>query len=128
MRVHIDVVGWLTILWGVLGILTGLALVILAGGTVAAAAELQTGRTIAPAVWLLVLSGVTLTMGGLAMWLTGRALVRRVSRGRLAALLLAIPNLLIIPFGTALGVYTIWALLNDDARRAFGRPPRSPAT
>jgi hypothetical protein len=125
MRVHIDVVGWLTILWGVLGVLTGLSLVILAGGTVAADAELQTGRLVGPAAWLLLLGGAALMAGGLAMWLTGRALVRRVSRGRLAALLLALPNLLIVPFGTALGIYTIWALLNDDARRLFGRPPRS---
>jgi hypothetical protein len=37
-----------------------------------------------------------------------------------------VPNLLVIPFGTALGVYTFWALLNDEARRVFGRPPRAP--
>ena len=30
-------------------------------------------------------------------------------------------------FGTALAIYTLWALLNDDARREFGRPPRTPA-
>jgi hypothetical protein len=35
-------------------------------------------------------------------------------------------NLVLIPFGTALGVYTGWVLLNDDARRAFGRRPRAP--
>jgi hypothetical protein len=39
---------------------------------------------------------------------------------------MAIPNLLIVPFGTALGFYTFWVLLNDDARREFGRPPRGP--
>jgi hypothetical protein len=30
------------------------------------------------------------------------------------------PSLVVIPFGTALAVYTFWTLLNDDARRAFG--------
>jgi hypothetical protein len=30
-----------------------------------------------------------------------------------------------VPFGTALSVYAFWVLLNDEARRAFGRPPRS---
>jgi hypothetical protein len=44
-----------------------------------------------------------------------------------AALLLALPNLLVLPFGTALGVYTYWVLLNNDARDAFGRPQRSAA-
>ena len=27
-------------------------------------------------------------------------------------------------FGTALGIYTFWVLLNNDARREFGWPPR----
>jgi len=46
---------------------------------------------------------------------------------RAAALGLAAPNLVIVPFGTALGVYTFWVLLNDDARRGFGRPLRGAA-
>ena len=53
--------------------------------------------------------------------MTGWAIRRRSRRGRLAALALAIPNLVLVPFGTALGVYTFWVLLNNDARRAFGR-------
>ena len=40
----------------------------------------------------------------------------------IAAIALAVPNLVIVPFGTALGVYGLWVLLNDDARRQFGRP------
>jgi len=58
------------------------------------------------------------------MALVGRAIHRRQQAGRLAALLLSIPNLVIVPFGTALGIYALWALLNDDARREFGRRPR----
>ena len=47
-------------------------------------------------------------------------------RAGVAALILAVPNLIVVPFGTALGIYTFWVLLNDDARREFGRPPRTP--
>ena len=47
-----------------------------------------------------------------------------MGRARLASLILAVPNLVLVPFGTALGVYTLWVLLNDDARQAFGRRPR----
>jgi hypothetical protein len=64
-------------------------------------------------------------IGGILMALAGRAVVRRKQRGRTAVLLLALPNLAVIPFGTALGVYTFWTLLNDDARREFGRPARA---
>jgi hypothetical protein len=38
-----------------------------------------------------------------------------------------VPNLVVLPFGTALAIYTFWTLVNDEARREFGRPPRSPA-
>ncbi len=59
------------------------------------------------------------------MVLIGRSLARRHASGRVLALVCAVPNLLLVPFGTALGIYTFWVLLNDDARRDFGRPPRS---
>ena len=62
------------------------------------------------------------------MMATGRAVRACRAHGRAAALALAVPNLVIVPFGTALGVYTLWVLLNDDARRVFGRPPRVAST
>jgi hypothetical protein len=37
-----------------------------------------------------------------------------------------VPNLIVVPFGTALSVYAFWVLLNDEARSEFGRPPRTP--
>ena len=37
--------------------------------------------------------------------------------GRLGALVLAVPNLVVVPFGTALSLYAFWVLLNDDARQ-----------
>ena len=46
--------------------------------------------------------------------------------GATAALVLAIPNLILVPFGTALGAYAFWVLLNDDARRDRAlRPART---
>ena len=36
--------------------------------------------------------------------------------GRLAAMVLAVPNLFVLPFGTALGIYAMWVLLHDEAR------------
>jgi hypothetical protein len=66
--------------------------------------------------------------GGVVMAGVGRAIVTRRPAGRTAALGLAAINLALLPFGTALAVYTFWAMLNDDARRAFGRPLRTPAS
>ena len=127
MRLHIDTLGWLHAVWGAFGVLTGLSLLLLAAGTgvtVAglADAEQPVGRA---AVGLLVLCGVPLVLGGVAFMIVGRSLLRRRLRGRFAALALAVPDMVLAPFGTMLSIYAFWVLLNDDARREFGRPPRS---
>ena len=124
MRIHFDVLGWLYILSGTLGGLTGISLFILASGTNAALASLGSVAG-GPTVWFFILSGTLFLVGGALMALVGRAVVRRKRAGRAAAILLAVPNLVVIPFGTALGVYAFWTLLNDDARREFGRPVRA---
>jgi hypothetical protein len=129
VRVHFDVLGWLHSLWGVFGVLAGAALGIIALGAVLSVGELgdATGPLV-PSVILLLLAGGLLAAGGLVMIAVGGALRQRRPAGRLAALVLSIPNLLVVPFGTALAMYTYWSLLNDEARHAFGRPVRASRT
>jgi hypothetical protein len=126
MALHVDVLGWLHVIWGVLGVLLAVALGVLAAGTGAALAEEGSiDRSGQAVVALFVLCGTALALLGLMMIGTGRGLHHRRRVGRLAALVLAVPNLVLVPFGTALGLYTFWVLVNDDARGEFGRPPRS---
>jgi len=123
MRHHINVLGLLHMVWGAFAAMAGVSLAILAAGTHATA-----GTTSSPAaVWLLGATGAFLFFSGLALAATGRRLRAAEPGARMAALVLAVPNFLILPFGTALGVYTYWVLLNNDARDAFGRPQRSAA-
>ncbi len=126
MARHLDALALLHVVWGIFGLLTGGALGVLAGGTAnglpPATAAASPERM---AVWILAIGALALAAGGTAMWLVGRGLRRRWPIARLAALLLAVPDLLVVPFGTALGVYTFWVLLNDEARVTFGAPPRN---
>jgi len=123
MRLHIDVLGWLHLVWGAFGVLTGLSLGLLAAGLSTVLAEQgSAGAPERAAVAIFVVCGGMLLVAGLLMLWFGRLLGRRRAAGRLMALVFAVPNLVIPPFGTALGVYTLWVLLNDDARREFGRP------
>jgi hypothetical protein len=125
MRVHMDVLAWLHAIWGVFGVLAGSSLWVLAVGTNVALLDLgSVGGPETATVWLFVLTGVVFVLLGIVMMIVGRSLARRQTAGRVAALALAVPNLIIVPFGTALGIYTFWVLLNDDARRDFGRPLR----
>ena len=130
MQVHLDLLGRLHVFLGAFGVLAGVSLAILAGGTSAALRDLQAAGpadgTGAAGVAILGLCAMVFGAGGVALILAGRALDRRRKLGRLGALLLAVPNLAMVPFGTALSVYAFWVLLNDEARREFGRPPRSP--
>ena len=49
----------------------------------------------------------------------GAHIRRRRHWSRLVALLLASIDLLLVPYGTALGVYTLWVLLHEEAKRQF---------
>lgn len=114
MRLHIDALGWLHLAWGAFGLLTGTSLFILAFAA----------RQVPVAVGVLVTVGAVLFLGGAFSVLVGWGIRRLRGRARLAALGLAVPNLLLVPFGSALAVYTFWVLLNNDAREVFGHAPR----
>lgn len=124
MRLHIDVLGWLHLVWGGFGLLTGASLMILAAGARQALAGEAYGLGERAAVVVLLTVGGLLMTGGAACAVTGWALRLIRRRARRAALVLAVPNLVLVPFGTALGIYTFWVLLNNDARRLFGHAPR----
>ena len=134
MPIHLDVLGRLHVILGGFAALAGASLLVLAAGTRVALAELEqlvslegvAGPDAAghAGAWILAWCGVLIVAAGGALLLTGRALVRRRPAGRIGALAIAVPNLLVVPFGTALSIYAFWVLLNDEARREFGRPPR----
>jgi hypothetical protein len=58
-------------------------------------------------------------MWGIAHIAVGLPLRRRVHWSRLAALMLGSVDLLLLPYGTALGCYTLATLLREDAKRRF---------
>jgi len=59
-----------------------------------------------------------LIMGGLSI-LAGVALLQSESWARILAIVLGILELVSIPFGTALGIYTLWVLLPADSESEF---------
>jgi hypothetical protein len=81
----------------------------------AGGAQLAAGLT---AATFLTLALIALIWGA-AHFIVGRQLRRHVSWSRLAALMLGSADLVLIPFGTALGGYSLWTLLSDDTRRLF---------
>jgi hypothetical protein len=128
MRLHLDALVLLQRIWGAFGAITAAALAVLAVGAEAALiASGSVSRAELGAIWLLGACAATLAIGAAGAFLVAGGLRRRRVSARFAALVLAMLNLIVVPFGTALGVYTFWVLLNNDARREFGRPPRGPS-
>ena len=120
MIAHLMLLAVLHRVWGALGVLLGLSVVMLAGGAVAigftsAGGEIAAGVT---AVVFAACAVALFAVGAANLW-ASRAMDRRESSGRAAALALAVLNLFVLPFGTALGIYTYWVLLHDEARDAF---------
>lgn len=121
MRHHVDVLGLLHIVWGVFGVLAGVSLAILSAGTFMSGADGPGPRAV---VWLLAMAALVTLAGGAALIMAGRGLRRREPSARALALALSVPDLLLLPFGTALSIYAYWVLLNNETREAFGRPAR----
>jgi hypothetical protein len=55
--------------------------------------------------------------------LAGIGILLRREWGRILALVVGILSLIDIPIGTAIGVYSIWVLMNDETRALFSDTP-----
>ncbi|MBI2222816.1 MAG: hypothetical protein HYU53_16625 [Acidobacteria bacterium] len=130
MLKHIDLLGLLYIVWGALGVLLGISVLLLAAGAVAIAASgMHRGPEIGAALTAFALTAASIVLligGGANVW-AGAGLRRHRGAARITALGLGLLNLFLLPFGTALGIYTFWVLLNQDARARFEPAPAQPS-
>jgi hypothetical protein len=121
---HIDFLAQLYRLWGAVFAIVGVAALALTGGAAAIArvsGPVATGSDVAAGVTAVALGAlalVALIWAALHTWV-GRALAGHGPRARLLALGLAVGNLPLLPFGTALGAYACWVLLNEEGRQVF---------
>ena len=120
MRSHLQLVGWLHVVWGAMGLLLGAASLLLGAGAASIALDDRVSAVAAAftTVMFLVFAAALLLGGWANVW-AGRAVRRQQSPGRTAALVLAVVNLFVLPFGTALAVYAFWVLLHNDSRILF---------
>ena len=120
MPSHLHLLSVLQLVWGALGMLLGVSTLILAGGAAAIGwtSEGDELAAVITAAAFFIAAALLLAAGGANAW-AGQALRKRQPAGRLVTLALAIPNLFILPFGTALGVYAFWVLLHNETRAKF---------
>ena len=116
MDTHVKVLGWLWIVVGVLGFLGAFcAFVAIAGGGLISGEQ---EAIIATSITATVIGGFVFLLS-IPDIIAGIGLLKYKSWARILAIILAVLNLLAFPIGTALGVYTLWALLNKETTPLF---------
>ena len=123
MSAHVDLVGVLFILWGLLTTLIGLstlalglgAVALITSGAPAGGGQFAAGITAAAFTALALIA----ILWGVAHVIVGVPLRRRRHWSRVAALVLGSVDLVLLPYGTALGCYALWALLSEQGKRLF---------
>jgi hypothetical protein len=120
VNAHVNLLGILQLVWGSIGLLLGVSTLMLAAGAVMIGVTSE-GREIPATVTAAAFAvfAAALLLFGLGNAWSGAALRRHQPTGRVAALGLAVPNLFVLPFGTALGIYAMWVLLHDETRGLF---------
>jgi hypothetical protein len=116
MKKHIELIGILHIVYHSMGLIIALlVMIIIAGGglfsgdEIAIAVTLAVAMTISSVILIFSIPGI---IGGVG-------LLKMRPWARILTLVMGFLALLEIPFGTALGIYTIWALMNDQTIRLF---------
>jgi hypothetical protein len=121
---HVTFLIRLTQLWSGFNLVIGLAVTAfaVAAATLAVSAREQPpGTEVAAGITAASLAVVALAalLWALAHHAAGRGLRARRPWARNLALVLAAFNLLLLPLGTALGLYTLWVLLHEEVRAGF---------
>lgn len=134
MRSHIQVVGILNVLWNLIGVLVGLACLLIGfgfGSMMGLAAGSQGSAGEGAALMAIVTTfgaiiGCAVLIPSLPGFIAGIALFKFRNWARIVLIIVSAINLLNFPFGTALGAYTLYVLLHRDTEAIFANPDVDP--
>ena len=121
MARHVTFLIRLTQLWSGFNLIVGLALAAFAVAAATLVVSAPAGTEVAAGVTAATLTVVALAaiVWAVAHHVANRGLRSRKAWARSLALILAAFNLLLLPLGTALGLYTLWVLLHEEVRVGF---------
>ena len=120
MEQHVDLVGALNIGLGALILMIAVIIfIVVAGGGLIAG--LASGEMLPTTITLVVASAIAALLIVLSVpgIVGGVGLLKRKPWARILVLVMSFLNLLDFPLGTALGIYSIWVLMNDEAQVIF---------
>jgi hypothetical protein len=122
METHIKVVAVLNTILGAMGVISALIVLLIFGG-IAGLVRVSGDADAAVAAPLVggvggILFAIVLTIS-LPVLIGGIALLRRVGWSRIYMIVVSAIELINVPFGTALGIYSIWTLTKPESAALF---------
>lgn len=113
MKKHIELLGILHLVYSGMALFVGAFCFILMSGIGLVAHDAVAMSILGTIGMIICLIISVLAIPGI---IAGIGLLKMKSWARIVAIIVGCLDLLHIPFGTALGVYTLWVLLNDESR------------
>lgn len=126
MQTHVKVLGVLMLVLSALGLLTALGVGAMFGiGAMATVASGDGDAALAAPIIGITGTVVTafLVIISLPGLIAGWGLLSYKNWARIVAIVLCVLHLFNFPFGTAMGIYGLWVLLNKETERLFSAPP-----
>jgi hypothetical protein len=127
MHTHVKVLGVLYLAVNGLSLLGALFLMVVFGGAAGIVGVTADPADAAVAIPVLGIAGTAivtlLLLLSLPGLVAGWGLLKLASWARILAIVLSILNLIFFPFGTALGIYGLWVLFQQDTERLFAQSP-----
>lgn len=118
MEEHIRIIAILYIVLGVLGLVAAVAVLVLGAGAGLLSGDPDAAIAGGTCGTIFAVIIAALSLPNL---IAGMGLKNRREWARILTIILSVINLFNFPIGTAIGVYALWALLNDQSRAYFVR-------
>jgi hypothetical protein len=125
MAEHVKILGILHVVYGILGVLAGIIVLVIFGGL--AGLVSVAGRSGDALIAVPILGGIgafvfilllALSLPGI---IAGFGLLKLQPWARMLTIVLSALELMSVPVGTALGIYGLWVLLSPGGEKLFGR-------
>jgi hypothetical protein len=126
---HVTLLAILAATSGGLFAVVGISMLLLAAGALAELSD-PSGAGLAVAAGVTasafaIFATFALAWGGVHLWAASLLRHRRPG-GRVLMIALGVCNLVLLPFGTALGAYALWVLVSPSSRSLFEAPHTLP--
>lgn len=122
MTTHVEFVAILFVLWGTLTAVVGVSTFALGVGAASLATSDSSGVHVAAGLTagaFITLAIISILWGAAHVFI-GIPLRKRSARARMLAIVASSIDLILLPFGTPLGIYALWVLLHERGKALFG--------